>query len=103
MVTPAKGIAGAGNPSFVGGKKQNAGRIELPPTAELTRLQGYASAGGTTFTEPTGGNPGTARHEHEPGEAGVVEEQRRAQRQVADGQRIGGKPRIQRERDHAAG
>jgi hypothetical protein len=61
MVTPAKGIAGAGNASFVGGKKENAGRIELPPTAELTRLQGYASAGGTTFTEPTGGNPGTAR------------------------------------------
>ncbi|HET7229408.1 MAG TPA: hypothetical protein VFJ16_05365 [Longimicrobium sp.] len=61
MVTTAKTFSGAENASFVGGKKENAGRIELPPTAELTRLQGYASAGGTAFTEPSGGNPGTAR------------------------------------------
>lgn len=61
MVTTAQTIRNAARATFIGGKKENAGRIELPPTAELTRLQGYASAGGTAFTEPAGGNPGTAR------------------------------------------
>lgn len=61
MVTTAKRVKNPEYATFVGGRKENAGRIELPQTAELTRLQGYAAAGGTSFTEPAGGNPGTAR------------------------------------------
>jgi len=61
MVTTARTISGGQYATFVGGYKENAGRIELPETAELTTLKGYAQAGGTAFTELTGGNPGTAR------------------------------------------
>lgn len=61
VTTAAATIAGEAYGNFVGGKKVGVARIEMPETAELSRLQGYASAGGTAFTERTGGNPGTAR------------------------------------------
>ncbi len=60
-VTTAKYVSGKPYGTFLEGYTEDAGRIELPPTAELSRLQGYASAGGTAFTEPLGGNASAPR------------------------------------------
>lgn len=59
--TAASSISGENYGTFVGGKKLNAARIEMPETAELAKLMGYATAGSSAFTERTGGNPGTSR------------------------------------------
>jgi len=61
MVTTAKTISGFSYGTFVGGYKENAGRIEMPETQELTTLRTYAQSGSTAFTELTGGAAGTAR------------------------------------------
>ena len=60
-VTTARTITGKQYGTFVDGYQENAPRIELPPTTALTRLQGYASAGGTAFTEPAGGTSANTR------------------------------------------
>lgn len=61
MVTTAQTISGRSYGTFVGGYKERAGRIEMPATAELGKLQTYAAGGGTSLVEPVGGNPSTAR------------------------------------------
>ena len=61
MVTTARTISGSQYGTFLEGKKENAGRIELPTTAELSKLRGYAQAGGVAFVAPNGGNPDEAR------------------------------------------
>jgi hypothetical protein len=54
-VTTARYIEGKGYGTFVEGYEEGVGRIELPQTTELVRLRAQAAAGGTAFTEPTGG------------------------------------------------
>lgn len=60
-VTTSKTISGKPYGTFVEGYDENVPRIEMPPTTELTKLQSYASTGGSAFTEPNGGNPGMSR------------------------------------------
>lgn len=60
-VTTARYISGKSYGTFVEGYQENAGRIEMPETAELSKLQGYASAGGSAFTEANGGNAAAPR------------------------------------------
>lgn len=56
QVTTARQIQGRQYGTFLEGYQENVARIDLPPTTELTRLQAYAAAGGSAFTEPAGGN-----------------------------------------------
>jgi hypothetical protein len=53
MVTTAGTVQGKQYGTFVGGYKERVARIEMPETAELSKLKNYATAGGTAFTEPT--------------------------------------------------
>jgi len=55
-VTTARYIEGKSYGTFVEGYEEGVARIELPETAELNRLRAQATAGGTAFTEITGGN-----------------------------------------------
>jgi hypothetical protein len=55
-VTTARYIEGKQYGTFVEGYEEYVGRIELPETAELSKLAGYAAAGQTAFTELAGGN-----------------------------------------------
>jgi hypothetical protein len=61
MVTTAQTITGKAYGTFLEGYQERAARIPMPTTAELSRLRGYAAAGGTAFNAPTGGNPDEAR------------------------------------------
>ncbi|HEU0052168.1 MAG TPA: hypothetical protein VFQ39_03280 [Longimicrobium sp.] len=61
IVTTAKYISGKQYGTFVEGYEENAARIELPETAELDKLRGYAAEGGTAFTAPSGGSANDAR------------------------------------------
>lgn len=60
-VTTAKTIEGRQYGVFREGYEENVGRIELPETAELDRLRGYATRGGTAFVAPNGGTAQQAR------------------------------------------
>jgi len=60
-VTTVGTVSGAGNGHFYEGYTQGAPRIPMPTTADLNRLRGYATQGGTAFTAPTGGNAGEVR------------------------------------------
>jgi type II secretory pathway pseudopilin PulG len=55
-VTTARDVTGKSNAVFTEGYDEYVARIELPDVAELTKLRGFASAGGTAFTAPAGGN-----------------------------------------------
>lgn len=46
--------------NYMAGFEENAAAIPFPETAELTRLQAQATAGGTAFTSSTAGGPGQA-------------------------------------------
>lgn len=50
----AKTVQGAQYGTFKKGYQENVGRIEMPVTAELTKLESQAAAGGTSFS---GGSP----------------------------------------------
>lgn len=54
-VTTAKTIIDSRYGRFSEGFTERATRIALPTLADLTKLRGYATAGGTAFTSPTGG------------------------------------------------
>lgn len=54
-VATASTISGAQWGTFVKGYKTRQPRIELPSNAALTKLAGYATAGGLAFTAPTSG------------------------------------------------
>ena len=60
-VTTAEHVSGAQYGQFLEGYEEHVPRIDLPETAELDRLRGYASAGGTAFVAPNGGNASEAR------------------------------------------
>jgi len=60
-VTTAKTITGKQYGTFLEGFEERAPRIPMPTTAELNKLKGYATTGGTAFTAPTGGNSEEAR------------------------------------------
>jgi hypothetical protein len=60
-VTTAKYISGKQYGTFIEGYEENVGRIELPETAELDKLRGYAATGGTAFVAPGGGSASDAR------------------------------------------
>ena len=55
-VGTAKTITGSTNGTFKKGYKENQDRIELPSTARLVRLPGYAAAGNLSFNAPTSGD-----------------------------------------------
>lgn len=61
MVTTARTIQGRSYGTFTEGYRENVSRIELPTLADLDKLRGYASAGGTNFTAPNGGTEYEAR------------------------------------------
>lgn len=60
-VTTAQVVSGAQYASFMQGYEDSVPRIEMPRTAELDKLRGFAQTGGAAFTAPAGGNPGEAR------------------------------------------
>lgn len=55
-VTTARTIVGRSNATFLEGYTEEVPRIDMPQTAELAKLRGYAQAGGAAFTAPNGGN-----------------------------------------------
>jgi hypothetical protein len=61
QVTTAGTITGRQYGTFLEGYQERVPRINLPRTTELDKLKGYAQAGSTAFTAPTGGNPNEAR------------------------------------------
>ena len=61
QVTTARSISGKQYGTFLEGSQEGVARIDLPRTAELEKLRGYAGAGGTSFTAPNGGNADDAR------------------------------------------
>ncbi len=61
IVTTAKTITNRRYGTFTEGFRENAAAIPMPTTADLTKLLGYANAGGTSFTAPNGGTAFQAR------------------------------------------
>lgn len=59
-VTTARTIVGRNNATFVEGYTEEVPRIDMPQTAELAKLRGYAQAGGAAFTAPNGGSGSVA-------------------------------------------
>ncbi len=59
-VTTAKTVQGAQYGVFKQGYTENAAKIPMPQTAELTKLQVQATAGGTSFVGTTSGGTGQA-------------------------------------------
>lgn len=54
-VTTARTISGKSGADFKDGYQEGVPRIEMPTTADLNKLKGYAQAGGTAFTAPNSG------------------------------------------------
>lgn len=54
-VTTARDVEGEQYATFTEGYDEHVARIELPTLAELEKLKGYATSGGTAFVSPTGG------------------------------------------------
>lgn len=59
-VTTAKTVRGASYGAFDQGYTENAAYIPMPATADLTKLQAYAQAGGMAFTSTNSGTAGQA-------------------------------------------
>lgn len=51
-VTTARTITGKSGANFTAGYQEGVARIEMPTTADLGKLKGYATAGGTAFDAP---------------------------------------------------
>jgi hypothetical protein len=61
LVATAQTISGISSGTFVKGYLQNQRAINLPSTSALSKLAGYAIAGGMSFTPPTIGDESTVR------------------------------------------